>query len=791
MPACHVKFGSFLTAVAVSCAATPVCAAEPVSFRNDVMAVLSRAGCNQGTCHGNANGKGGLKISLRGDDPAGDFLVLTHGELGRRVNIADADASLLLLKPTMQVPHEGGKRFEVDSREYRILREWIAGGLRPDAEDTPTLAHLDVSPAFATVPADEAAVPIRAEATFSDGTTRDVTGMAVFEPSEPTVEISPDGRVSPSMPEKLTEITIGVRFLDRQQPVTIAFLPARESFTWQPPTREGEAPAEPPAAAPHPVDESIFAKLQRLQINPSPICDDSTFVRRAYLDLHGQIPTAQQAREFVDSDDPAKRPKLVDELLEQQAFVDWWTLKWADLLRNEQKVLDRKGVANFQAWIRSAIGSGMPMNEFAREILASRGSTYASPASNYYRAMRDPIMRAESAAQVFLGVRLQCAKCHNHPFDRWTQDDYYGWANLFARVDYKVLENNRRDSNDKHEFNGEQIVYQKPGGSVKDPRTGKPADPQLLTGMMETAPDTVGRTSKSIHQESGQVDEDRTDLEVRPTKDEALSDDPLAALADWVADPHNRQFARLQVNRIWAELFGRGLVEPVDDFRGTNPATHPELLEWLTDDFIAHGYDLRHTIRTICASQTYQLSAQPNATNADDTRNYSHAVVRRLSAEQLLDSLSRGLDVPLDFNDYPVGMRAAELPGSYDTYPRYGRPSAASQFLTLFGKPPRLQACSCERSPESTLAQSFQLISGRLLHEMLTQRNNRLDSLTGGDITDSQRIETLYWSLLTRPPTSEERQTIERSLSESDNPRRTLEDVAWALLNSGEFLLRR
>src|SRR5690606_37050066 len=322
-------------------------------------------------------------------------------------------------------------------------------------------------------------------------------------------------------------------FLDQQHPVTLAFLPERENFAWQPPAREGVAPAEPPATDLHPVDELIFAKLQRLQINPSPICDDSTFVRRAYLDLHGQIPTAEQARAFVDSDDPGKRTKLIDELLQRQEFADWWTLKWADLLRNEQKVLDRKGVANFQAWIRSAIGSGMPMNEFAREILASRGSTYASPAANYYRAMRDPIMRAESAAQVFLGVRLQCAKCHNHPFDRWTQDDYYGWANLFARVDYKVLENNRRDSNDTHEFHGEQIVYQKPNGSVKDPRTGRPTDPQLLVGMMDATSDSVGRIGNPSIEQAPQSDQS-DGLPIRPTYEAELDDDPLAALADWV-----------------------------------------------------------------------------------------------------------------------------------------------------------------------------------------------------------------------------------------------------------------
>ena len=770
----HLIYGMAL--IVSGATASTRAADQPVSFRNDVMAVLSKAGCNQGTCHGNATGKGGLMLSLRGDDPAADFVRLSHGDHGRRANRFEPDRSLLLLKPTMQVPHVGGRRLEKGTDAYSILRQWIEAGLPFDEVDSSTLSSISVSPESATVSSDANPIQIRVVATFSDGSTRDVTSMAVYEPSEPSVDVTADGLVTPMMGSRLTETTIGVRYLGQQRPVRVAFLPAHQDFVWSPPVQSGPV---------SPIDRFVDDKLRRLRINPSAVCDDATFVRRASLDLVGMIPTAAEAREFVDSDRPNKRAELIDDLLQRQEFADWWTLKWADLLRNEEKALDRKGVANFQAWIRTAINNEMPMNEFAQTILASRGSTYASPAANYFRAMRDPFMRAESAAQVFLGIRLQCAKCHNHPFDRWTQDDYYGWASVFARVDYKILENNRRDRNDKHEFKGEQVVYQRPEGLVEDPRTGRPVDPRLLAGLTRTGPVESG-SSQALR-----PSEPRSRENGHPADRSNLAGDPLLALADWVADRRNRQFARVQVNRIWAELLGRGLVDPVDDFRATNPASHPELLEWLTDDFIGHRYDLRHTIRTICRTQTYQRTAEPTAGNSADEQNLSHTIVRRLSAEQLLDSFSRAVSVPLQFTGYPVGLRAAQLPGAYDVHSRYGDPSLASDFLVLFGKPPRLQACSCERSGDTTLAQSFQLISGRLLHQLLTADGNRLDKILQSGQTDSAAVEQLYWSILSRAPTAEERSALEVRLSDSTDRRRTLEDVAWALLNSGEFLLRR
>jgi hypothetical protein len=417
-------------------------------------------------------------------------------------------------------------------------------------------------------------------------------------------------------------------------------------------------------------------------------------------------------------------------------------------------VLDRKGVQNFHAWIRTSIAEGKPLDQFVREILHARGSTYTSPATNYYRAIRDPVSRGEDTAQLFLGVRLKCAQCHNHPFDRWTQDDYYGWAVVFARVDYKVLENRRTDKNDKHEFVGEQIVYESSSGDVKDPRGDRQVKPTLLGAS--TIPDGASR---------------------------------IDTLAQWVTSPKNPFFAKAQVNRIWFHLMGRGLVDPVDDFRPTNPASHPELLDMLADDFVAHHYDVRYMIKLIMSSQAYAVSSEPNATNADDEINYSHAIPRRLTAEQLLDAQHQVTGVPAEFTGYPKGMRAGEIPGV--RVARRGRISQADMFLSTFGKPAREIVCECERSTDTTLGQTFQLISGPEIAHMLAEPDNRIGALIKAGKSDDQVVTELYWSALTRPPTVEERSAMVNHVQDSKDRRKGLEDVLWAILNAKEFVLRR
>jgi Protein of unknown function (DUF1553)/Protein of unknown function (DUF1549) len=728
-------------------APSPAVRAEPVSFRNEVMAILSRAGCNQGTCHGNQNGKNGFKLSLRGEDPAFDFAALTRDTQGRRTNPHRPGDSLILLKAVAAVPHEGGKRFGVDTPEYDLLARWIAGGLQPDPPTTPVLQRVEVTPAAQVLVEPTNAVQLRVQAHFSDGSERDVTRLAVYEPSNQVVTVSPAGEVrrAADLPPGVAETAVLVRYLNGQATVQLAFVPARDGLT-RPDTPEANF-----------IDHHVFAKLHALRLVPSGLCTDSVFVRRIYLDLLGILPTAGETRTFLADSDPDKRRRLVDRLLERPEFADFWALKWADLLRNEEKVLDRKGVRVFHEWLRQCLLSGKPLNEFARELIAARGSTYSQPPANFYRALRDPHSRAEAVAQVFLGIRLQCAKCHNHPFDRWTQEDYHRFAAFFARVDYRVVENNRRDLLDKHEFDGEQIVWTNRTGELTHPRTGATLRPRFLG---EDTPDAV-------------ADGDR-----------------LQALADWVARPDNPFFARTQVNRVWQHLLGRGIVDPLDDFRASNPPVNGPLLDALTADFVAHGFDLRHLIRTIAASRTYQLAAAPNETNREDESNFSRAIVRPLQAEQLLDALCGVTGVTPRFNGYPPGTRAGQLAGVVADPGRRQRLTTGEKFMKGFGKPERLLTCECERSDAATLSQAFQLITGELLNQMLSDPDNRLSRLLTAGRTDKEIVEEFYLAALCRTPTPQEAQATAAYVAAAPDRRAALEDVVWGLLNAKEFLLR-
>src|SRR5256885_1266406 len=465
---------------------TPQSAFPTVSFRNDVMAVLSKTGCSAGTCHGNKNGKGGFKLSLRGQDPDVDYLTLTRDLFARRTDPMEPQQSLILLKPTTQVAHEGGLRFKNHSEEYEILSRWIAQGMPNDLGSAPKLERIVVTPQEKVLIEPVTEVQLRVQARFTDGVTRDMTSLAVYEPANSLATVSHDGLVQG---QGAGETTVLVRYLHCQEPVRLAFVPARPGFVWKNPPLNNY------------IDDQIFAKLRTLRMNPSELCSDEVFVRRAYLDLLGILPTAEEARTFVNQSacssrrkeahfskseirnpksEIGKRARLIDQLLERPEFADFWALKWADLLRVEAHSLDQKGVQNFHHWIRQSIAANKPLDGFVRELITARGSTYSSPAANYHRPNRDPAVRAKAAAQVFLGTRLQCAECHNHPFDRWTQDDYYDWADLFVRVNYKVIENKREISSDEHEWNGEQIVFVARQGSVKNLRTGKDAQPRFL-----------------------------------------------------------------------------------------------------------------------------------------------------------------------------------------------------------------------------------------------------------------------------------------------------------------------
>lgn len=717
--------------------------ADDVAFDRDVMAVLSKAGCNQGVCHGNQNGKGGFKLSLRGQDPRLDFFALTRDQMGRRVDLLHAERSLLLEKPTAAVPHQGGQRFGIISSEYEILRTWIAAGCPAERADAPALTRLDVTPAEQPILLEPAgSVQVSVTALFSDGTRRDVTKLAVYEPTNSFIEVNHDGLLTA---RTVGEAALLVRYLNQQVALRLAVIAPRPDFVFT-------APAEVNF-----VDRHVFAKLRSLRMNPSPLTSDAVFLRRAYLDAIGVLPTAGEARRFLEDASTDKRRRLIDELLDRPEFADWWALKWSDLLKNEEKVLDAKGVQNFHHWIRQSIVESKPLDRFVRELIVARGSTYTNPAANFYRANRDAVTRSEAAAQLFLGVRLQCAKCHNHPFDRWTQGDYYRWAGFFARVKYKIVENNRRDKNDGHEFDGEQIVWMAADGEVRDPRSDQPMEPCFLG---------------------------------EPTPKLADDQDRLEELADWIVSPDNPFFARAQANRVWYHLLGRGIVDPIDDFRATNPPAIPALLDELASDFAARRFDLRQLVRTIMQSSTYQLAAEPNDTNRDDEANFSHALVRRLSAEQLLDALSQATGTTPQFRGYPAGMRATQLPGVRASRSRRGA-SSDEQFLVLFGKPPRLLTCECERSTEATLGQAFQLVSGPTINELLSERSNRLDTLLSSGQPSADMVQELFLSTLTRFPTDEESQTVISYLDGAADRRAALEDIAWGLLNSKEFLLRQ
>jgi hypothetical protein len=716
--------------------------ADEVSFRNQVMAVFSRAGCNQGTCHGNQNGKGGFKLSLRGEDPAFDYESLTREMLGRRTNTLRPEESLLLLKAVAAVPHEGGKRFATDSLEYAILKQWIAAGRPADPAGLAALRRIEVTPRSKVLVEPAEKIPLQVRAFFSDGSVRDVTRLAVYEPSNGVVSVRPDGIAEK---QRAGETTILVRYLDQRQAVQLAFVPARPGFVWK----------DVPAA--NYVDTHIFAKLKTLRMLPSEICSDSVFVRRAYLDLHGRTPTADEVRTFLNDARSDKRARLIDALLERPEFADFWALKWSDVLRNEEKTLDKKGVQAFHHWIRQSIAANKPLNEFAREIIAARGDTYSVPAANFYRALREPQVRAEAAAQVFLGIRLQCARCHNHPFDQWTQNDYHSLAAFFARIDYRIIENNRKDRLDSHEFDGAQIVYLAREGETKNPRTGEIMRPRLLGDA----------------------------------KPQAAEGDRLAALADWIADPRNPFFARTQVNRVWHHLLGRGIVDPLDDFRASNPPVNGPLLAALAKDFAEHKFDLRHLIRTIMNSRTYQLVVLPNETNKDDETNFSHAQIRPLQAEQLLDSFSQVVGVPVKFTGYPLGLRAAQLPGVQAQRQRGEMPTPAEQFLKVFGKPERLLSCECERSDDTTLNQAFQLLTGELMNQMLAEKNNHIGQLLAAGKSNRVIIEHFYLAALGRFPSDRELSAAVTVVERSQNRRAGLEDVVWGLVNAKEFLLRR
>lgn len=711
------------------------------AFETDVMAVLSKASCNAGTCHGNLNGKGGLALSLFGENPLADYDQLVRAAMGRRINRLDADQSLILAKATAQIPHEGGKRFEIDSPEYRILSQWIAGGAAPYQADAAKVLTLQVTPIDEVIWMPEQELALKVNAIFSDGSQRDVTRMAVYEPSDPLVRVTDEGVVRFQQPGS---VTVLVRYLDGQLPVRLACRTPQPDFVW--PEHNGN----------NLIDRHIFARLRQLKISPADRCSDHVFIRRLYLDLLGILPTAQEAQAFVADTDPTKRQRLIDRCINRPEFATLWALKWSDLLRNEEKTLDATGVEKLHRWLMESFADDQPLNQIVQQLLTGQGSTYDNPPANYWRALREPFVRSETTAQVFLGVRLQCAKCHNHPFDRWSQDEYYQWASLFTGIDYEIIDNKRRDSLDQHEFVGDQIVKQVDSENVTNVRTRQPAAPKLLGS------------------------------------DQPIQADRLEQLAQWVTADDNSLFVNTQVNRIWFQLMGRGLIEPIDDVRLTNPASHPELMQALSEQFAQNGFSVKSMVRLITQSETYQLASELDQSQWGeaeqyDDRLYARAVIRRLSAEQILDAQSQVLGLPARFSGYPAGTRASEIAGTERVRRKL---SSDDEFLRRFGKPERLLACECERTDEATLGQALSLIGSESLHSRLVAPNNRIGRLLDSGATPQEVVDQLFWTALARPASDQERQAVNQLIDELHDPRAALEDLTWALLNAKELLFR-
>jgi len=688
-------------------------------FVRDVNPVLSRMGCNQGTCHGSAQGKNGFKLSLRGYDPIFDVTAFTDDNAGRRVNLASPEDSLMLDKPTGVVPHAGGQLMKPGDAYYEVVRSWISGGAKLDRESA-RVAKIDVHPRNPIVQLPGATQQIRVVATFHDGSSRDVTREAFLESGD--MEVAGTGAHGLVTAVRRGEAPILVRYEGAYASTTLTVMGDRTGFAWSPPPTYGR------------IDELVAAKWERLKIQPSGLCTDAEFLRRASLDLTGLPPTADEVRAFLaDPADPkAKREALVDRLIGSPAFVDYWTNKWADLLQVNRKFLGVEGAAAFRDWIRAQVAADAPYDEFARAILTATGSNKENPAASYYKILRDPESTMENTTQLFLGVRFNCNKCHDHPFEKWTQDQYYQTAAFFAQVDLKP-----------DPASGGKTI----GGT--DVEAPKP--------LFEVVSDAG--TAEVVHDRTKQPTPPKFPFECEhPDAGDGAT--RRAELASWITSADNPYFARGYVNRLWGYLFGVGLVEPLDDVRAGNPPTNPELLDHLTDEFVKGGFRSRNILRRICTSRTYQLAVEANPFNADDKTNFSHAVARRLPAEVLYDAVNLATGSVSRIPGVPAGTRASALPDSGVELP--------SGFLSAFGRPVRESACECERSSGLNLGPVMALVSGPTLADALADPENALTKLAASKADDAGLVEEIFLRILNRPARPEEVDAARDAFKEVD-----------------------
>jgi hypothetical protein len=699
----------------------------PINFKNQIVPIFTKLGCNSGGCHGKASGQNGFKLSLLGFYPEDDYEFLVKESRGRRIFPTSPGESLLLLKPSGRYPHGGGKRMDVGSHEYRILYRWIEQGMPYGSDADPTVAKIECQPAGRVMePGSQQQITVVAH--YSDGTTEDVTRMALFEPNDTEMaEVTVTGLV------KTLDLAGQVAIMARYQGQVATFratIPLGAAIASLPPERNL-------------VDRAVFGKLKVLGIPPSRLADDATFLRRVSIDIAGTTPTEREVSAFLADRDPAKRDKLIDRLLDSPAYADNFATKWNLILRNKKRTpADTEGTYEFHEWIWNSLYENKPFDRFVRELLTAAGDPRLVPQAVWYREVDETNEQVEDTAQLFLGLRIQCARCHHHPFEKWSQDDYYGFSAFFSRLSRKPLADapTGRRMRDRRLFHNEGIA------ETINPRTGKTLRPTTLGGKpLSIAPDR----------------------------------DPRVQLADWMSSPTNPFFARSLVNRYWKHFFSRGIVEPEDDMRETNPPSNPELLDVLAQHFIQSGFDLKELVRTICRSSTYQLSAVPNEFNAKDRQNFSRYYPRRLGAEVLYDAFHRVTGTSQPYAGLPAGTHAMQLPD----------PSVGPYFLKVFGQPQGDTACECERSQDANLAQSLHLLNSSEVQEKIASPSGRAALFAADKRPVELRLRELYRWVYAREPNRDELGIAEAHLARhTKDAKAAYEDIVWALINTKEFL---
>jgi hypothetical protein len=690
-----------------------------LSFKLDIMPIFMKTNCNTGSCHGAASGRDGFRLSLFGFDHVGDYQRVTREIGNRRINLAFPHESLMLSKSTGSVPHTGGTRFRKGDPLYNLMHEWIDAGAVADKADIPTCTKIEVYPKSAVLDGEGATQKVTVRAFYSDGTNRDVSHLAFFLSSnENSAIIEQDGTVTA---QNRGEAFVMARFDTHTVGTNIIVLPKGLDFTWK------EVPEN------NYVDTLLHEKFKKLRIIPSELCSDEEFLRRATLDITGRVPTVDEYNAFLADADPKKRDKLVDDLLGRKEFVELWVMKWAELLTiRTTNQISYKSMLLYYTWLQDKIANNVPMNIMVQDLLASNGGTFANAATNYYQNERDTLKVAENVAQVFMGMRIQCAQCHNHPFDRWTMDDYYSFAAFFSQIGRKTAEDPR-----------EIIVFNSGSGVVRHPVGNRVMEPKFLGG--ET-PDVKGKDRRQI-------------------------------MADWLASSENPYFARNLSNIVWAHFFGQGIINEVDDVRVSNPPVNVALLDTLASKFTEYNYDFKKIVRDICTSRAYQLSTGTNETNKKDSRNFSHASLRRMRAEIMLDAITQITSTSNKFPGLPSGARAVQIAnGNTSTY-----------FLTTFGRAKRETVCACEVKMEPNLSQALHMLNGDTVNAKI-QQGKLIPTRLGEEVPVPQILEELYIRCLCRKPTEKELTNLMEIISQEENKQQALEDTFWALLNSREFL---